>query len=108
MKHITFRNCSLALGILASAAVIYLMYQHWLFEQWAREQAAHGYFICGMSVLGVVIGAGVALIVAATGSVLGLISYWHISRPRPRQRLLEPLLIVAFPLFCIFVGLYRW
>ncbi|MFS2002024.1 hypothetical protein ACEN9F_00230 [Duganella sp. CT11-25] len=88
MKSLRF--WSLMLGTASLAPMVYFAYQNWLFSQWAKEQSVNGGFVCGtgmVALLALCIVAGGAF--SAVGSLLGLIGYFKIEKPRPRMRILE-------------------
>lgn len=92
----SLRFWSLALGAASVTPLAYFMYQNWLFSQWAKEQSENGAFICGTGIVAlfslcIVIGA----VFSAKGSLLGLMGYLKIEKPRPSIRILEIALVGA-------------
>lgn len=86
----SLRFWSLMLGAISIAPLVYFAYQNWLFSQWAKTQAGNGGFVCGTGIVAllslcVVVGG----VFSAGGSLLGLIGYFKIEKPRPRIRILE-------------------
>jgi len=105
MKSLRF--WSLTLGVTSIAPLAYFMYQNWLFSQWSKEQAGQGAFICGTGMVAllslcVVIGAAFS----AIGSLLGLISYFKIEKPRPSRRILEIALVGTIMILAIAAALF--
>lgn len=90
----SLRYWSLMFGAASIAPMVYFAYQNWMFSQWAKEQASTGNFVCGtgmFALLALCIVAGGAF--SAVGSLLGLIGYFRMEKPRPRIRIFETALV---------------
>ncbi|RFP13001.1 hypothetical protein D0T25_29300 [Duganella sp. BJB488] len=90
----SLRFWSLMLGAVSIVPMIYFAYQNWMFSQWAKEQASAGNFVCGtgmFALLALCIVAGGAF--SALGSLLSLIGYFRMEKPRPRIRIFETALV---------------
>lgn len=101
----SFRFWSLLLGMASIAPLAYFVYQNWMFSQWAKTQASNGGYVCGTGMFALLAFCiAVGGIFSATGSLLGIIGYLRIARPRPRRRVFEIVLVGAVMVVAIAAG----